>query len=1051
MLFLVISEISFASACLGGLFYGISSQTFSVNRTIGGRLVGAWNWIGSFLCGGVIGFLIVSLAWLARGDAKAVLEYQYAGTNITILGGPQQYESYLKNAAWQPIPSAWWGIENLTANATVDAVRELEELDSETVSPAFWVLLIVLHAVFSIVLSYSRGFSKSLELMYSLISIVMMSMITVLGGGLMPLLGQRLFWDNVVGSFIKALLLVSGGMFCSAFLVYVQSSHDEVRERTAKLMVRMGQSMSWLSSSLHLCTSNAPLGDGKEDTDGDKEGDFGIEKKSKEMKSLLDEWKSRQKVGNVAELLKESLGIKSYIGTCFFEPPWPGFCSQWGADYRKYDALLFQIQIFLGTLNCIDSIVRQVLSAMVYNHSPEDMARIQPLLSAIINVLTTVSGVLIELAETLKTMDFGKKCSGNDLVWRPKSLEFWDSKMSDLRQAIYSHLDTMKESSRRGVMSALDKVDVDMQPTFHLDGSSAVLIASCESLIDNCTQIEVSAANALDITDSSDVMHLSKIKIAPSADGCDDEVSKKKYSMIERARKIWDRIWMRYATYLQPCWETVWLASGLFSWSIQLRSLRKIATKICSSDFFLYSCNFRKAITKKNVYTYMKFYLAMNLALIIIILVIWLGFSNSDSAVQNAIDAANFCSKWQPQYFILATAICLQETVDATIIKIILRCILIGVGGALGYVAMLNGSVAQNPYYIFFLTVLVNGFFGLFSYISLDFRYSLFLTVYTFNGIVLCQYSGVCCQSGELLYYGGKAVPTILGAVYAFVISTLIYPEYASDVLFGLEGSFLRVCSKFLLESFEKGHETILQSTVDPPETSDSIKARQYPHIGFSKNKESYEHIQGLISSMTKQRLAILQAMLTERETRSLDNRFLLVRRVTLIPLPKSTFIIFEKLNAFGAYINASLRLLRSILLRQEVSQPAQVFLDAMMPASIDLFDVVPDVVSEIGNLITNRGGNTLKRQETLQISLELLRQSRSNLRVKFESIRDGVLETHDWKYSDNRCLIWYQMLLASLRELEALAFIVTIDEKALEKDDYSSWLVSWWTRADWL
>jgi len=53
---------------------------------------------------------------------------------------------------------------------------------------------------------------------------------------------------------------------------------------------------------------------------------------------------------------------------------------------------------------------------------------------------------------------------------------------------------------------------------------------------------------------------------------------------------------------------------------------------------------------------------------------------------------------------------------------------------------MLNGTLASNAYFVFFIVVAVNGFFGLFSVYGMDFRYSLFLMVYTFNGVVACQY-----------------------------------------------------------------------------------------------------------------------------------------------------------------------------------------------------------------------------------------------------------------------------------------------------------------------
>ena len=65
---------------------------------------------------------------------------------------------------------------------------------------------------------------------------------------------------------------------------------------------------------------------------------------------------------------------------------------------------------------------------------------------------------------------------------------------------------------------------------------------------------------------------------------------------------------------------------------------------------------------------------------------------------------------------------------------------MIAVGGALGYATMLNGTLASNAYFVFFIVVAVNGFFGFFSIYGMDFRYSLFLMVYTFNGVVACQY-----------------------------------------------------------------------------------------------------------------------------------------------------------------------------------------------------------------------------------------------------------------------------------------------------------------------
>lgn len=59
-------------------------------------------------------------------------------------------------------------------------------------------------------------------------------------------------------------------------------------------------------------------------------------------------------------------------------------------------------------------------------------------------------------------------------------------------------------------------------------------------------------------------------------------------------------------------------------------------------------------------------------------------------------------------------------------VKAFLRTAMIAVGGVLGYLTMLNATLAQNAYFIFFMALLFNGFFGLFSiYVGYCSRWSI--------------------------------------------------------------------------------------------------------------------------------------------------------------------------------------------------------------------------------------------------------------------------------------------------------------------------------------
>ena len=85
---------------------------------------------------------------------------------------------------------------------------------------------------------------------------------------------------------------------------------------------------------------------------------------------------------------------------------------------------------------------------------------------------------------------------------------------------------------------------------------------------------------------------------------------------------------------------------------------------------------------------YLKLFLGYNLALVSVILIGWYCYAGSDNYAENAQSIRNWFSQWQPYYFVLAFAICAQDTVDSSAIKAILRVSLIALGGSLGYVRL---------------------------------------------------------------------------------------------------------------------------------------------------------------------------------------------------------------------------------------------------------------------------------------------------------------------------------------------------------------------------
>lgn len=207
LLFLLLDRLTFSAACSSAIFYAMCSLAFTLDRSTGGRLFPGLVFVAACLVGGLLGFAVVSLSWLGRGST---------------------------------VP-----LQGLSGLTPADA-------DTAELSSTFFVLLMVLHLVFYMWLTYMRATTTGLNNVYVTVLISVVSAVTMMGLFLMPSVGQYKFWTNVYSSVIKSSLVTLLGMTANAMILYVKSSHDKVREQLGDVFLEMGKLLSKCSSGFHL-------------------------------------------------------------------------------------------------------------------------------------------------------------------------------------------------------------------------------------------------------------------------------------------------------------------------------------------------------------------------------------------------------------------------------------------------------------------------------------------------------------------------------------------------------------------------------------------------------------------------------------------------------------------------------------------------------------------------------------------------------------------------------------------------------------------------------
>lgn len=389
----------------------------------------------------------------------------------------------------------------------------------------------------------------------------------------------------------------------------------------------------------------------------------------------------------------------------------------------------------------------------------------------------------------------------------------------------------------------------------------------------------------------------------------------------------------------------------------------------------------------------------------------------------------------------IAVTICLTPTVNASIIKVLLRSGMIAFGGALGFATMLNGTLAQNAYFVFFIVMLVNGFFCSFSSMGTTARYSLFLVIYTYFSVVVCQYSGKCCKAGDVWEFAGRTLSTIIGASYALLFSWLVFPSYSSETIFSQEKALLASNMDTIKTAADDGPE-ILRGKQNPQEESriDKLDASIPGDSEDVALVSLYRNVSESTSSSFQTRLALVKAILTEKGLNSLENWKFFFFNVTLISLPVACKLVFVRVSGMGIQINVYLHALKSSVFKSSQGLFQDLFFSKMMDQTRHLFDLTKELSLLIAdNISQSTGENDLAQTRMLAI-LDLVSSIRLNLFETFASITDE-LESTPVSLGDLKCLSFYLYLLAALDQVHRLARDLCTDDRMRVRDNYMTFV----------
>jgi hypothetical protein len=704
------------------------------------------------LSSGLLGGGLSSLAWLARGDATGLLEYLPSQLQKI----PSKAElglitEWLPKLAALPLPP-------FVKDAFALVKSEIEELEDAFIAQpdtAFWALLMVLYIVVSVPFAIGRA-SKDMRLG------ILMGIATLFMGSqlvfatLLPTLGLRLYWTQVTAGYVKVSLVNMGGMVVTALMFFTTSAHDAVRRQLGQLLRETGELVSHSGSVVAFARgddgdafvyeSASPAEDALSKSLEDEafatagapkiEADIteALRKKARALANApasLDEGKEPdEEEGGVSlqishksvlELQGTARSVEDYLSTAMLEPPLPGVVSQSGSNRSHYAAVLATAKKLASVAGSIDACAVDAQLELCVPLMKKDLSiKLESAAGAVKEAVAFVTASCAascgDLSITLQHMPLWGVCAGPKLTWRPKPSEHWQT----LRAALHGAANAM--SPLLGNVAASEGIDV-VELSFVEGRATLAVLTNCEVMLSVLEKLEQDVAVAL------------AIQPPPGA--------AEKKSLKER---------IAGSAYLSVL-VLLAMGLGLPVWLIVCKSLVDL---VQGTIYFFHSPAARSEILRSRSAQFaFKYWLGMCLALVGIILLLWKGEGSGGTPLENVGSLTSFFFIWQPIYFWITAAICIQQYVEAAVFRAVLRALMTGVGGALGYAAMLNGSLANNAYFIAGIIVAFNAACGLLSPAK-SLRYSLFLTAFTFNGVVACQYFGCCNVAGDPKVFAGE-------------------------------------------------------------------------------------------------------------------------------------------------------------------------------------------------------------------------------------------------------------------------------------------------------
>lgn len=1026
LLFALVDDLKFPLVCVALTLYGITSTTLSNNTTIGARIIGGSLLMGAILSGGLIGFSIVSLSWLARGsNVKSLIDVAH-DLNLP------EFSEYFRGKG-----DFYDAIELIFRDVEI-----LFKANNTHVSNAYWILVIVLFAALTIPWAWVRGTEQNpLKIGVSLIGMSLTCVMTCFSL-LMPVTGQYYFWSIVYGGFLKACVVAMWGTIMSGLIVYVRSAHDVLRKSLSSIIGDAGKTLSHVTSCMYetmrvVEEAKKPLA--------------AVPLTCVEHVSKYDQSMRHLSVKNYILMLKDLQDANKLISSCKSEPAILGFASQQGANVNHYVRVCDTLENLISQIGCMEVIYFSIKDQMIRQDSQgneadgtksldQDSTVGLKMVQIVSQVCVTLSAVLQESSVVLARMPLFQKCSGNSVSWRPKEKRFWLNLHEQILR-IFEDDDMriyLQKSGISGIKEILRHREIGDSMPFQLGGSSLVLITAVESLLDYSVQLDQRIAVALDIADydrfdSSDIHDFLMRSFLGEKTVVDDM---RAIMTKQSPKQPWS---LRTSQEFKALMLPLMIGSGILGLIVYIFGLlgliKEVKRRFSARSKTIEQTN--TAPSKERIVFFIKYWFATMILVLIIILVGWLAIQDSSSALYDSKQLAKYMLKWMPFNAPLAAAICLNLTINTSIIKVFLRSTLIALGGVLGFLTMLNGNLAQNGYFVFFIVLLVTAFFNLLSSIDAAARYTVFLITYTFFSVVTCQYTGKCCQAGDVWEFAGRTISTIVGAAFALLLNWLVMPLYSSHLIFSKEKDLLEVNMKSVSDCLEQGPAMLHQPkgylVEKAKDESDQVAIASF-----------YDFISQKTSTLFKTRLSIVNDIILEKAENSLDNWRLVFLYITLIPLPLACKLAFIRIGRMGIHINVCLHALKSSIYPNDDGTLRETLFSKLMKDTFNLFHATEDISGMIvASLLESSEDENKKLEISIRSSLDLIQDIRLGLAIQFESAINSIGSRDVISRRDLKCLVYFQYIYASLDEIHSLAYLLINDQRMKTRDNYFAFVVA--------